>query len=116
MSLSAQLTSKQLNEIIEDEPNTDKSARHVQEQVEDGEEVLDPKNTSLVLITVLNNIHNEFQLMCRDQVVSLRNAGSIRQSPDDRGPGCTYSIPRLPGTKFLVNQVFAIWCIVRRWV
>jgi len=46
MSLSAQLTSTQLKEIIEDEKNTDKSAREVQEQVEDGEEVLDPENTS----------------------------------------------------------------------
>jgi len=36
MSLSAQLTSEQLKEIIEDENNTDKSATEVQEQVEDG--------------------------------------------------------------------------------
>jgi len=36
MSLSAQLTSEQLKEIIEDEKNMDKGAREVQEQVEDG--------------------------------------------------------------------------------
>ena len=48
MSPSAQLTSEQLKEFIEDEKNTDKGAREVQEQVEDGEEVLDPDNTSSV--------------------------------------------------------------------
>jgi len=46
MTLSTQLTSQQLQEIIEDEKNTDKSAREVQEKVEDGEEVLDPENPS----------------------------------------------------------------------
>jgi len=46
MSFSAQLTSKQLKEIIEDEKNTDNSAREVQEQEEDGEQVLDAENTS----------------------------------------------------------------------
>ena len=33
MSLSAQLTSEQLQEIFEDKKNTNKSAREVQEQV-----------------------------------------------------------------------------------
>jgi len=36
MSLSAQLTSEQLKEIIDDEMKTDQGAREVQEQVEDG--------------------------------------------------------------------------------
>jgi len=58
MSLSAQLTSEQLKEIIEDERNTDKSAREVPEQVEDGGEIIDPENTSPVLNTVLNTINN----------------------------------------------------------
>jgi len=48
MSPSAQLTSEQLKVIIEDEQNTDKGAREVQELVEDGEEVHDPENTSSV--------------------------------------------------------------------
>jgi len=61
MGSSAQLISEQLNEIIEDEKNTDKGAREVQEQVEDGEEVLDPTNTSSVLQTVLSTINNEFE-------------------------------------------------------
>jgi hypothetical protein len=116
MSLSAQLTSEQLKEIIEDEKNTDKSAREVQEQVEDGEEVLDPENTSAVLNTVLNTINNEFEHECLDEAVRLLNARPIRQSPDDRVPGRKYSIPGLPGTKFLAHQVWAIWFIVRRWV
>jgi hypothetical protein len=31
-------------------------------------------------------------------------------------PGQKYSIPGLPGTKFLAHQVWAIWFIMRRWV
>jgi len=116
MSLSAQHTSKQLKEIIEDEKNTDKSARELQEQVEDGKEVLDPENTSSVLNTVLNTINNEFEHECLDDAVRLLNARPIRQSTDDHVPGCMYSIPRLPGTKFLVHHVWAICFIVRRWV
>jgi len=60
MSPSAQLTSEQLKEIIEDEKKNDLDSREVQEQV-DGEEVLDPENTSSGLSTVLNTINNEFE-------------------------------------------------------
>jgi hypothetical protein len=45
MRLSAQLTSEQLKEIIKDENKRDKSARDFQEQVEDGEEVLEAENS-----------------------------------------------------------------------
>ena len=86
MSPSAQLTSEQLKEIIEDEKNTDKDAREVQEQVEDGEEVLDPANTSSVLNTILSTIKNEFEHECRDEAVRLLNAHSILQSTDDCVP------------------------------
>jgi len=116
MSPSAQLTSEQQTEIIEDEKNTDKGAREVQEQVEDGEEVLDPENTSSVLNTVLNPINNEFEHECLDEAVRLLNAHPIRQSTDDHVPGHKDSIPGLPGTKFLAHQVRAICFIVRRWV
>jgi len=116
MSLSAQLTSEQPKEIIEDEKNTDQSAREIQEQVEDGEEVLDPENSSSVLNTVLSTINNEFEHECLDEAVRLLNARPIPQSPDDRLPGRKYSISGLPGTKFLAHQVWAIWFIVRRWV
>ena len=116
MGSSAQLISEQLNEIIEDEKNTDKGAREVQEQVEDGEEVLDPTNTSSVLQTVLSTINNEFEHECLDEAVRPLNAHQIRQSTDDRVPGHKYSIPGLPGTKFLAHQVWAIGFIVRRWV
>ena len=78
MSLSAQLTSEQLKEIIEDESNTDTSAREVQEQVEDGEEVFDPENTSTVLNMVLNTINNEFEHECVDEAVRLLYAHPIR--------------------------------------
>jgi len=116
MSPSAQLTSEQLNEIIENEKNTEKDAREVQEQVEDGEEVLDPANTSSVLNTVLSTINNKFEHECLDEAVWLLNAHPIRQSTDDRVPGHKYSIPGLPGTKFQAHQVWAIWFIMRRWV
>jgi len=116
MSLSAQLTSEQLKEIIEDEKNTDQCSREDHEQVEDGEEVFDPENTSAVLNTVLNTINNEFEHECLDGAVWLLNARRIRQSPDDRVPVRKYSIPALPGIKFLVHLAWAIWFIVRRWV
>jgi len=116
MSISAQLTSEQLKEIIEDEKNTDKSPREVQEQVEDGEGVLDPENTSSVLKMVLNTINNEFEHKCLDEAVRLLNAHSIRQSTEARVPGCKYSIPGLPGTKLVAHKVWAIWFIMRRWV
>jgi len=61
MSPSAQLTCEQLKQIIEDEKNTDKGAREVEEQVEDSEEVLDRANTSSVLNTVLSTINNKFE-------------------------------------------------------
>jgi len=48
----AQHTSEQLKEIIEDEMMTNQGAREVQEQVEEGQEVLDPDNTRSVLNTV----------------------------------------------------------------
>jgi len=87
MSLSAQLTSEQLKEIIEDEKKMDKRARQVQEQVEDGEEVLDPENTSSALNIVLNTINSEFEHECLDESVRLLNARPIRESPDDCVPG-----------------------------
>ena len=58
MSPSVQLTSEQPKEIIEDEKNTKKGARHVQEHVEDCKEVLDPDSSSVVLSTVFSTINN----------------------------------------------------------
>jgi hypothetical protein len=86
MRPSTQLTSAQLNEMIEDEKNTEKSPREVQTQVEDGEEVLDPANTSLVLNTVLSTIHNKFEPDCLDEAVRPLNAHAGRQSTNDRFP------------------------------
>ena len=116
MSPSVQLTSEQLKEIIEDEKKTDQGAREIQEQVEDGEEVLDLENTGSVLSTVFNTINNELEHECLHESVRLLNAHLICQSTDDRVPGPKYSIPGLPGTMFLAYQVWAIWFIVRRWV
>ena len=99
MSPSAQLTSEQLKEIIEDEMKTDQGSREVQEKVEGSEAVLDPDNTNSVLSTVLNTINNEFEHECLDEAVRLLNVHSIRQSTDDPVPGHKYSIPGLPGTK-----------------
>jgi len=105
MSPTTQLTPEQLEEIIEDKQNTYQGAREVQEQVEDGEEVLDPANTSSVLNTVLNTINNEFEHECLEEAVRLLNAHPICQATDDRVPGHKYSIPGLPGTRFLVRQI-----------
>jgi hypothetical protein len=116
MNPSAQLTSEQLKEMIEDEMKTYQGLREVQEQVEDGEAVLNPDNTSSVSSTVLNTINNKFEHQCLDEAVRLLNAHLIRQSPDDRVPGHKYLIPGLPGPKFLAHQVWAIWFIVRCWV
>jgi len=116
MSLSAQLTSEQLKVIIEDEKNTDKGVREVQEQLEDGEEVLEPENTSSVLCTVPNTINTEFEHECLDEAVTLLMAHPIRPSTEDHVSGDKDSIPGLPGTNFLVHQVWAIWFIVRRLV
>jgi len=116
MSLSAQLTSEKLKEVIEDAKNTDTSAREVQDQVENGEEVLDPENTSSVQNTILNTSNNEFKHECLDEAVMVLHAHPHLQSTDDGVPGCKYSIPGLPGTELLAHQVRAIWFIVRRWV
>jgi len=116
MSPSAQLISEQLKDIIRDEKTTDNSAKDVQEHVEDGEEVLDPANPSSILNTVLSIINNEFEHKCLDAAVRLLNAHPIIQSTDDRVPWQMYSIPGLPGTKFVALQLWGIWSIVRRWV
>jgi hypothetical protein len=108
MRPSVQLILGQLKDNIEDVKKTDQIAREVQEQVDDGEEVLDPDNTSSVLSTVLNTINNEFEHECLDEMVRLLNIHLIRQSTDNRVPGHKYSIPGLPGTKFLAHQVWAI--------
>jgi len=116
MSPSAQLTSKQLKGIIEDQQNTDKDARVVQEHVENGEKVLDPANTSSVFNTVLRTLNNEFEHECLDEAVRLLNAHPIHQPTDDSVPDHKYSIRGLPRTKFPAHQIWAIWFIMRRWV
>jgi len=116
MSPSAQLTSEQLKEIIEDKLKTDQGAREVQEQVEDGEEVLDLESTNSLLSTVLNTINNEFEHECLNEAVRLLNTHPIHQSTNYHIPYHKYSIPGLPRTTFLAHQVWAIWFIVRRWV
>jgi hypothetical protein len=100
----------------EDEKDTDQSAREVQEQVENGEEVLEQANTSSLLNTVLSTINNIFEHALLDEEVRQLNAHSICQSTEDWVPGRKYSIPGLPRTEFLRHQVWAICLIVRRWV
>ena len=51
----------QLKEIILDEIQTDNGVREAQEQVENGEEVLNPNNTCSGLNVVLNAINNKFK-------------------------------------------------------
>jgi len=116
MSPSGQLTSEQLKGIIEIKLNMDTDARVGQEQVEDGEEVLDSANTSSLLDMVLHIINYEFEHNCLDEAVMLLNAHSISQSTDDRVLGHKYSIPGLPATIFLSRNVWSFWFTVRRWV
>jgi len=66
MSPSTQLSSEQQKEIIEDEKNTEKGAREVHKNVEDGEKVLNPANTSTLLTRVFRTINNEFKHECLD--------------------------------------------------
>jgi len=115
-SPSTQPTSEQLREIIEEVKKTDQGAREVQEHVGHSEEVLNPDNTRSVVSTVLNTINNKFEHECLDEAVRLLNIYSIRQSSDDRVPGYKYSIPGLPGTKFVTHQVWGIWLVLRRWM
>ena len=69
---------------------TNQGSREVQEQVEDGEAVLNPDNTSSVLSTVLNTINNKFEHECLDEAVRLLNAHPIRQPTDYGVPGHKY--------------------------
>jgi PIN domain nuclease of toxin-antitoxin system len=94
MSVSAQRTSEQLKEIIEENTNTGRSTWEVQDQVEDGEEVLDPENSSSVLNMFLNTINSKFEHECLDEEVRLLNACPIHQSPGDRVPAHKYSIQK----------------------
>jgi hypothetical protein len=49
--------------------NTNQDAREVLEQVEDGEEALNPENSSSALSTVLNTMNNKFEHKCLDEAV-----------------------------------------------
>jgi hypothetical protein len=79
MSPCSHHTSGRLQEINDDEKKTNQGAREVQEQVENGEQVVDPDNSISVLSTVLNTINNECDHQCRDEAVSRLNAYPIRQ-------------------------------------
>jgi len=77
MSPSAKLPSEQLKETIDYDMNIDIAARKVQEQVEDGEKVLDPANSSSVLNTDLSTINNELEHECFNAAVRLLNRHQI---------------------------------------
>jgi len=116
LSTSPQLTSALLKVTIKAEVKIDKGAREVQEQRGDGEEVLNLSNTSAVLNTVPNTIHNEVEHECRDEAVRLLNPNPFHISTDDCVQGYEYSITVLLRGRFLAHKVSAIWFIVRRWV
>jgi hypothetical protein len=92
---------------------TDQLAKEVEEQVEDGEDILDPDNTTSVVSTLFNAINNELKHKCRDEAVRLLNAHPVQRSTYDRDPGVKYSIPGLSGTTFWARRVWASWFIVR---
>jgi hypothetical protein len=84
--------------IIDDKKNTDKSVREVQEQVKDGEEVLNPDHSSSVQNIILNSINDKFDHKCLDEAVNVLNLHVIDQSPDACVPGRMKSIAAMPGT------------------
>jgi len=98
--------------LIQDKENTHNGRMQVKEQVENGEEVLHPGNTSSVLNLVLSTIDYEFEHKCLDKVISLLNAHSICQLTDDHIQGHNYSTTHLPRTMFLLHQVWATLFIV----
>jgi len=99
MSLSAQVISKQLKEMIQDKKNTNECTTEAEEQLEGRVAVLNWENPCTVLNMVLNTINDDFAHQCLDQPVLLLNSHRTWQSPDDHVPDCKYCIPRLPGTK-----------------
>jgi hypothetical protein len=116
MSSSAQLTSEQLKEDIDDENNTGIGAREVLEEVEDDGKDCNPAYTNSKLNTVISKINNEFEHMSVDKIISLLNLNRICHLPDDQVQGHKNSIPGRPGTMILAHQVPTIWSIVRRCV
>jgi len=80
MNTSAQHISEQLKEIINVNTKTCNGVRVVQHQVEEGEKLLNPGNTSSILDTVLSTINNKFAPECIAAVVRLLNAHPVCQS------------------------------------
>jgi len=74
-------------EIIEDENKRDNSARDVQEQMEDGEEILNPDNSSSEYNTDINTINNELEHESYDEAVRWLNGCLTRQLQVDCVPG-----------------------------
>jgi hypothetical protein len=116
LSPSPQLTSGLLTVTIKAEVKINTRVREVQEQMGDGEEVFNPCNTSAVLNTVPNTIHDEVEHQCHDDAVRLLNMYSFHISTDDRVRGYQYSISVLLRGQFLAHKVSAILFIVRTWV
>ena len=65
--------------------------------MEDGEEVLDPDDTSSVLNAVVNTINNRFEHNCLAEVVRVWKCDLIWKSEADRVPGNMDTIPGVPG-------------------
>jgi len=74
MSPAAEFSSQQLKEIMEDNRTMDKGAWEIQEQVQHGEEVFDPGNSSSVLRAELITINNRLVSESGEEAVSLPNA------------------------------------------
>jgi len=95
--------------------NIENGAREVQEQV-DFEEVLNLNNCRLVQYTVLITINNKLAFEHLDEEIRLLNTCSIQQLKCVRVSSTKYSIPGLPGARFLEHQIWPIWYIVRCWI
>jgi len=81
----------------------------------DGEQILDPDNSSSVLCTALSSYNNEFEYEYLDEIVRLLNTNPMHKLKVDHIPVNSYSIPGPLGIKLLVPQDWAILFFSRRW-
>jgi len=93
-----------------------KGAREIQEQVEDGEEVLNPETSRSVFKTVHHTFNNKFEHKWLHEGVTLLNAGPILQWTSVQVPGNIHSNWSLLLQQFVAYQVWATWYIVGWWV
>jgi len=105
MSPAVEVASQQLEEMMEDNRKTDNCACDIPEQVQDGDNDLNPAISCSVLSAKLITIHNRFVSQSGEETVSLLIPCLNFQSIADQITGNKYLIPGLPGTEFLTSLI-----------